>query len=69
MAKHWMILSRAALLARANRDRVVRAVQAGSIEGRFEDGRWQVEENSLKRYIDKGGFDNRRQMFSQDAVA
>lgn len=69
MAKSWIPVSEATLIARANRERLLRAVQAGCIEGRLEEGRWQVEEHSLKRYINKGGFENRRQMFSQDAVA
>lgn len=69
MAKsRWIPVSEATLIARANRERLLRAVQAGSVDGILENGRWLVEEGSLKRYIEKGGFENRRQMFSQEVA-
>lgn len=51
MDAEWIALSDAAISCGLNRERLLRLVQAGTIEGRRNlTGRWEVLRRSLERY-------------------
>jgi len=55
MDAEWMALSDAALTCGLNRERLLRLVQAGVIEGRRNiTGRWEVRRCSLEHYRQAG---------------
>lgn len=51
MDAEWLALSDAAVSCGLNRERLLRLVQAGVIEGRRNlTGRWEVRRRSIERY-------------------
>lgn len=50
-ADDLIMLSEGALVARLNRERLLRLVQAGSVHGELIAGRWHVSRSSLKDYL------------------
>ena len=52
MRRRWIGLSEAAITARINRERLLRLVQSGQVQGRRNvTGRWEVNRGSLDTYL------------------